>query len=145
MNTIYPSKGLNSLSLKTLIFSPAKKKKKNFCGMAADVSTLVRDLNGYKDDRMVGNDSSVGKSMALITRDLLGGGGGSPTRNESKELDLDLHVPNGWEKCLDLKVHIFVFCFFICFCFNTHIWFSQVSYLCFSNSLKKNKGENLFG
>ncbi|KAL2897171.1 Fructose-1 6-bisphosphatase class 1 1 [Bienertia sinuspersici] len=35
----------------------------------------------------------------LITRDFLGGCFGF----ESKELDLDLHVPNGWEKRLDLK------------------------------------------
>ncbi|GMI85130.1 hypothetical protein like AT1G79160 [Hibiscus trionum] len=76
--------------------------------MAADVSTSHRVLSGYKDDQTVGNESVGAKSTALITRDLLGvGGGGSAligTKNDqSQELDLDLHVPNGWEKRLDLK------------------------------------------
>ena len=80
--------------------------------MAADVSALVRVLNGYsKEDqhRAVGNDSSCEKSTALITRDLLGGSSSSPTSKlvESQELDLDLQVPNGWEKRLDLKVRPF--------------------------------------
>lgn len=67
--------------------------------MAADVSSLVRVLNGYKDDH--GHDSD--KSTALITRDLLGG---SPSKfvSDAQELDLDLQVPCGWEKRLDLKV-----------------------------------------
>ncbi|XP_059442951.1 protein CURLY FLAG LEAF 1 [Corylus avellana] len=75
--------------------------------MAADVSALVRVLNGYsKEDqhRAVGNDSSCEKSTALITRDLLGGSSSSTSKLvESQELDLDLQVPNGWEKRLDLK------------------------------------------
>ncbi|KAM7268979.1 hypothetical protein ACFE04_024476 [Oxalis oulophora] len=71
--------------------------------MAADVSCLVRVMNGYKDNRTVGNESGGGKSSALITRDLLGGGGVSGLKNDSQELDLDLQVPNGWEKRLDLK------------------------------------------
>jgi hypothetical protein len=80
--------------------------------MAADVSALVRVLNGYsKEDqhRAVGNDSSCEKSTALITRDLLGGSSSSSTSKlvESQELDLDLQVPNGWEKRLDLKVRPF--------------------------------------
>ncbi|GMH10669.1 hypothetical protein Nepgr_012510 [Nepenthes gracilis] len=53
--------------------------------MAADVSRQIT--------------KSEAKSSALITRDFLGGGAGI----ESKELDLDLHVPSGWEKRLDLK------------------------------------------
>lgn len=61
--------------------------------MAADVSSLVRIMNGADM-----NDSS-GKSTALITRDLLGGG----FTLDSKELDLDMQVPSGWEKRLDLK------------------------------------------
>ena len=72
-------------------------------GMAADVSSLVRLLNGYNDAK----ESSGGKSTtAPMTRDLLGssrggeGGGG----DRSLELDLDLQVPTGWEKRLDLKV-----------------------------------------
>lgn len=80
--------------------------------MAADVSSLVRVLNGYnKEDqhRTVGNDSNSEKSTALITRDLLGDGSNSFSSSTSKlvvdsqELDLDLQVPNGWEKRLDLK------------------------------------------
>ncbi|EPS72364.1 hypothetical protein M569_02394, partial [Genlisea aurea] len=60
--------------------------------MAADVSYLVRLMNGVDT-----NDS--GKSTAPITRDLLGG----CCTLDSKELDLDLQVPCGWEKRLDLK------------------------------------------
>ncbi|GMH13381.1 hypothetical protein Nepgr_015222 [Nepenthes gracilis] len=53
--------------------------------MAADVSRQIT--------------KNEAKSNALITRDFLGGCVGI----ESKELDLDLHVPSGWEKRLDLK------------------------------------------
>ncbi|EOA35636.1 hypothetical protein CARUB_v10020850mg [Capsella rubella] len=71
--------------------------------MAADVSSLVRLLSGYKDERAVVKDSAGAKSTAaLMTRDLLGsgrGGGG----DRSLELDLDLQVPSGYEKRLDLK------------------------------------------
>ncbi|CAK8534716.1 unnamed protein product [Lathyrus sativus] len=70
--------------------------------MAAEVSSLIRVLGGggYKEEqhRTVGNESHSEKSTALITRDLLGGSG-----NESQELDLDLQVPTGWEKRLDLQ------------------------------------------
>lgn len=80
--------------------------------MAAEVSSLIRVLGGgggYKEEqqkkhhhhRTVGNESSHGgdqKPTALITRDLLGG-----SSIESKELDLDLQVPSGWEKRLDLQ------------------------------------------
>ncbi|KAK4439564.1 hypothetical protein Salat_0291300 [Sesamum alatum] len=63
--------------------------------MAADVSSLVRLMNGADT-----NDSaSSGKSTAPITRDLLGG----CCTLDSKELDLDLQVPCGWEKRLDLN------------------------------------------
>lgn len=81
--------------------------------MSADVSSLLRVLNGYnKEDqhRTVGNDSNSEKSTAPITRDLLGGGSNPFSSSTSKivvdsqELDLDLQVPNGWEKRLDLKV-----------------------------------------
>ncbi|KAG2325942.1 hypothetical protein Bca52824_008670 [Brassica carinata] len=68
--------------------------------MAADVSSLVRLLNGYNDDRTVAKESSNGKSTsAPMTRDLLGSRGG----DRSLELDLDLQVPTGYEKRLDLK------------------------------------------
>lgn len=70
--------------------------------MVAEVSTLIRLMNGSD-----GSNESSSKSTALITQDLLGG------CLDSKELDLDLQVPNGWEKRLDLKVLIF-FNFFIC-------------------------------
>ncbi|GMJ10474.1 hypothetical protein like AT1G79160 [Hibiscus trionum] len=85
--------------------------------MAAEVSCLHRVLSRYKDDRMAANDSGGAKPTALITRDLFGvgggagagaGGGGSSAlinmKNDlSEELNLDLQVPNGWEKRLDLK------------------------------------------
>ncbi|CAK7355456.1 unnamed protein product [Dovyalis caffra] len=71
--------------------------------MAAELSSLVRLLSGYKDDRNVGREPGGVKSTALITRDLLGGGGGGSVEHESQELDLDLQVPCGWEKRLDLK------------------------------------------
>ncbi|EEF48782.1 conserved hypothetical protein [Ricinus communis] len=71
--------------------------------MAADVSSLFRVLSGYRDDRKVSNEPADGKSTAsLITRDLLGAGDAS-LKDESQELDLDLQVPSGWEKRLDLK------------------------------------------
>uniref|UniRef100_A0A1J3GAM5 GIR1-like zinc ribbon domain-containing protein n=1 Tax=Noccaea caerulescens TaxID=107243 RepID=A0A1J3GAM5_NOCCA len=70
--------------------------------MAADVSSLVRLLSVYNDDRAVVKESAGAKSTAaLMTRDLLGSGRGGGDR--SLELDLDLQVPNGWEKRLDLK------------------------------------------
>ncbi|KAL3364904.1 hypothetical protein AABB24_013592 [Solanum stoloniferum] len=61
--------------------------------MAAEVSSLVRIMNAATAASL--NDSSPN----LITMDLLGG-----CRSlDSKELDLDLQVPSGWEKRLDLK------------------------------------------
>ncbi|KAG6416366.1 hypothetical protein SASPL_123794 [Salvia splendens] len=60
--------------------------------MAADVSSLVRLINGA-------DAADSPKSTAPITRDLLEG----CTTLDSKELDLDLQVPCGWEKRLDLK------------------------------------------
>ncbi|XP_050220814.1 uncharacterized protein LOC126671141 [Mercurialis annua] len=74
--------------------------------MAAEVSSLFRVLSGYNDDRTVNNEPAGGKSTALITRDLLGAGAGDcggSFKDESQELDLDLQVPSGWEKTLDLK------------------------------------------
>lgn len=62
--------------------------------MAAEVSSLVRIMNAAAAGASL-NDSSPN----LITMDLLGG-----CRSlDSKELDLDLQVPSGWEKRLDLK------------------------------------------
>lgn len=72
--------------------------------MAADVSYLFRIMNGYNNEEQHGRS----KSTALITRDLLGGGGGGganlSANIDSQELDLDLQVPSGYEKRLDLKV-----------------------------------------
>ncbi|OIW21131.1 hypothetical protein TanjilG_29787 [Lupinus angustifolius] len=73
--------------------------------MAAEVSSLLRVMDGgYKEDidnkhRMVGNESNSVSSTALITRDLLGGSNSI----ETQDLNLDLQVPLGWEKRLDLK------------------------------------------
>ncbi|KAL6998917.1 hypothetical protein U1Q18_000084 [Sarracenia purpurea var. burkii] len=67
--------------------------------MTADVSSLVRIMNRYKEDQQEAADGGGGKSAMLITRDLLGG----CCTIDSKELDLDLQVPTGWEKRLDLK------------------------------------------
>ncbi|CAN8233717.1 unnamed protein product [Cochlearia groenlandica] len=65
--------------------------------MSADVRSLLRLLNGYKNDHAAAKESTGAKSSAeLMTRDLLGG-------DRSLELDLDLQVPTGWEKRLDLK------------------------------------------
>lgn len=73
--------------------------------MAADVSYLIRIMNGYKEEQQQHGNS---KSTALITRDLLGGGGDSTSSTiDSKELELDLQVPTGFEKRLDLKVPLF--------------------------------------
>ncbi|KAL1221351.1 hypothetical protein V5N11_013751 [Cardamine amara subsp. amara] len=74
--------------------------------MAADVSSLIRILSSYKDDRSPLKDSTGPRStVALMTRDLLGSGGcgGGGGDEQSLELDLDLQVPHGWEKRLDLK------------------------------------------
>ncbi|KAK8542515.1 hypothetical protein V6N13_136911 [Hibiscus sabdariffa] len=76
--------------------------------MAADISSSHRVLSGHKDDLAVGNESVGAKSTALITKDLLGAGGGGSALIDSKidrfqELDLDVRVPDGWEKRLDLK------------------------------------------
>ncbi|KAK9057095.1 hypothetical protein SSX86_024462 [Deinandra increscens subsp. villosa] len=64
--------------------------------MVTDVTYLCSVMN---QQQAIMNDS---KSTALITRDLLGGGAACDL-DSSKELDLDLHVPSGFEKRLDLK------------------------------------------
>lgn len=64
--------------------------------MAADVSSLVRMMSGRDLNESPGASNSA---AAPITRDLLGG----CCSLDSKELDLDLQVPSGWEKRLDLK------------------------------------------
>lgn len=61
--------------------------------MAAEVSYLLRVMNS-------GDSNESARPKAPITRDLLGGS----SSHQSQELDLDLQVPSGWEKRLDLKV-----------------------------------------
>ncbi|CAI9784044.1 unnamed protein product [Fraxinus pennsylvanica] len=63
--------------------------------MATEVSYLARLMNGGDSNE----SASIGKSTSPITRDFLGG----CSTLDSKELDLDLQVPSGWEKRLDLK------------------------------------------
>lgn len=63
--------------------------------MAAEVNCLLRVLNGYQEEQQI----QAGETKITVTKDLLGG----CSTLGSKELDLDLHVPNGWEKRLDLK------------------------------------------
>lgn len=66
--------------------------------MAADVTSLVHALGGYGEEDPGGG----GKPPAtLVTRDLLGGGSKA---GGQQELDLDLHVPSGFEKRLDMTV-----------------------------------------
>ncbi|KAG6604706.1 uncharacterized protein LOC111451530 isoform X1 [Cucurbita moschata] len=72
--------------------------------MAAQVTSHVRVLTVYnKDDphRTVANQSGPDTLTPLITRDLLTGGSSKFT--DPQELDLDLQLPSGWEKTLDLK------------------------------------------
>ncbi|KAK4434101.1 hypothetical protein Salat_0572800 [Sesamum alatum] len=64
--------------------------------MAADVSSLVRVMGGGDTNE---SPTSAKSTAAPITKDLLGG----CCTLDSKELDLDLQVPCGWEKRLDLK------------------------------------------
>lgn len=97
--------------------------------MTADVSSLVRIPSRYNDDRTAVKDSAGPRStVALRTRDLLGssGCGGGVRDDQSLELDLDLQVPNGWEKRLDLKVRCNFLRFFShCFCnfvFSINFW-----------------------
>ncbi|KAK8956733.1 hypothetical protein KSP39_PZI000353 [Platanthera zijinensis] len=65
--------------------------------MAADVTTLVRIMEAYKEELKV-------KRRGLFTRDLLDGGDGAASAGIrfSMELDLDFQVPAGWERRLDL-------------------------------------------
>ncbi|XP_056844768.1 uncharacterized protein LOC108839268 [Raphanus sativus] len=51
----------------------------------------------------VKDSSGPRSSVALMTRVLLGTAGCGGGDDHSLELDLDLQVPNGWEKRLDLK------------------------------------------
>ncbi|CAD5191822.1 unnamed protein product [Musa acuminata subsp. malaccensis] len=56
--------------------------------MATEVSSLARMLTGY------GEEGEGQREQELVTRDLLGG---------AAEVDLDLQVPAGWERHLDLS------------------------------------------
>lgn len=72
--------------------------------MAADVSSTVGYMSGFSTEESKrargGGGGGNEKPTALVTRDLLGG----LHEIESRDLDLDLQVPAGWEKRLDLKV-----------------------------------------
>lgn len=69
--------------------------------MAAEVSSTVGYMSGFnKEEGKHVRGGGGEKPTALVTRDLLGG----LHEIESRELDLDLQVPAGWEKRLDLKV-----------------------------------------
>ncbi|XP_008776581.2 uncharacterized protein LOC103696674 [Phoenix dactylifera] len=59
--------------------------------MAADVSFSARMQSGYKEEGEGKRD--------LVTRDLLGGGA---VLRSPAEVDLDVQVPAGWERRLDL-------------------------------------------
>ncbi|KAK3428409.1 uncharacterized protein LOC104451017 [Eucalyptus grandis] len=71
--------------------------------MAADVSSTVGYMSGFSTEESKrargGGGGGNEKPTALVTRDLLGG----LHEIESRDLDLDLQVPAGWEKRLDLK------------------------------------------
>ncbi|KAK6947175.1 hypothetical protein RJ641_000648 [Dillenia turbinata] len=71
--------------------------------MATEVSSLVRVLYGRGEEQKHGGVGVDEQSKGLITRDLLGCCSSSSDGVNSKELDLDLQVPNGFEKRLDLK------------------------------------------
>uniref|UniRef100_A0A7N1A5J1 GIR1-like zinc ribbon domain-containing protein n=1 Tax=Kalanchoe fedtschenkoi TaxID=63787 RepID=A0A7N1A5J1_KALFE len=64
--------------------------------MAADVGYPIRGHHSQDDQRHL-----VGNETPLITRDLLGES--FSKIDHTQELDLDLQVPAGWEKRLDLK------------------------------------------
>ena len=93
--------------------------------MAADIGHLFRVMNGYKDD-------GISKSTALVTRDLLGGGSNSASF-DSQELELDLQVPSGFEKRLDLKVPFFPFFYFYLLSFHMYVYLFFMCLLCARN------------
>lgn len=89
--------------------------------MAAEVSCMVRSL-------INGGDAKESPT-APITRDFLAG----YCTLDSQELDLDLQVPSGWEKRLDLKVYIYII---ISFCFSSiNIYFRKSTYSGFNLTL----------
>lgn len=78
--------------------------------MAAEVTSITGFIKIYEEDkhhrRGLGDENDHHeKSTALITQDLLSVLHGA----KSQELDLDFQVPLGWEKCLDLKVLLYIF------------------------------------
>ncbi|KAK6934711.1 hypothetical protein RJ641_034866 [Dillenia turbinata] len=71
--------------------------------MATEVSSLVRVLYGSGEEQKHGGVGVDEQSKGLVTRDLLGCCSSFSDDVNSKELDLDLQVPSGFEKRLDLK------------------------------------------
>ncbi|KAH0459596.1 hypothetical protein IEQ34_012410 [Dendrobium chrysotoxum] len=69
---------------------PSRTRWPNSRSMATEVTSLLRIM-----------EEAESKQRDLFTRDLLGGGGGGVAAEESA-VDLDLQVPSGWERHLDL-------------------------------------------
>uniref|UniRef100_A0A453CYL0 Uncharacterized protein n=1 Tax=Aegilops tauschii subsp. strangulata TaxID=200361 RepID=A0A453CYL0_AEGTS len=67
--------------------------------MAAEVSSIARMLRGEAGKGRAG----AGKSPEMVTMDLLGGCGGD-AGGQDEVVDLEVKVPAGWERRLDLLV-----------------------------------------
>lgn len=63
--------------------------------MAADVSSVARLLRG---------EAGKKGGPEIVTMDLLGGCGGGGAAAEDEVVDLEVTVPAGWERRLDLLV-----------------------------------------
>lgn len=68
--------------------------------MAAEVSSIARMLRGEAGK---GGKAGAGKAPEMVTMDLLGGCGGD-AGGEDEVVDLEVKVPAGWERRLDLLV-----------------------------------------
>ncbi|EMS56175.1 hypothetical protein TRIUR3_21502 [Triticum urartu] len=66
--------------------------------MAAEVSSIARMLRGEAGKRRAG---AAGKAPEMVTMDLLGGCGGD-AGGQDEVVDLEVKVPAGWERRLDL-------------------------------------------
>ncbi|KAI5011003.1 hypothetical protein ZWY2020_013140 [Hordeum vulgare] len=72
--------------------------KKGKGRMAAEVSSIARMLRGEAGK---GGRAGAGKAPEMVTMDLLGGCGGD-AGGEDEVVDLEVKVPAGWERRLDL-------------------------------------------
>jgi hypothetical protein len=78
--------------------------------MAAEVSSIARMLRGEAVKK-----GGVAPKKEMVTMDLLGGCGGDSAGGSSGEdevVDLDVKVPVGWERRLDLSVSSSFLCLF---------------------------------